>query len=332
MTDDLNFERPLKELRARIDILSKTTNPTDAARKELNELRSQLTHLQREIYAKLTPWQRTQVARHPQRPTALDYANLLFESFTELHGDRTFSDDPAILGGLAVFAGRAIVVVAHHKGKTLKERVTRNFGMPNPEGYRKALRLMKLAEKFNKPVLALLDSPGGYPGPGAEERGQAQAIAHNLMVMSTLRVPMISLVIGEGGSGGALAMGVTDRILMLEHATYSVISPEGCAAILWESGDKVPEAAEALRLTADDLFTFGIVDEILAEPLGGAHAHPSGMAQRIASSLTTHLQNLDAIPIDELVDRRYAKFRHVGRFDDSGPAGKSHSVSRGLSS
>lgn len=266
--------------------------------------------------ATLSPWQRTQMARHPQRPTALDYTNLLFEHFTELHGDRTFADDPAILGGLATFEGRAIVLIAHHKGKTLKERVKRNFGMPNPEGYRKALRLMKLAEKFHKPILTLLDSPGGNPGMGAEERGQAQAIAQNLMVMSTLRVPMISLVIGEGGSGGALALGVTDRILMLEHSIYSVISPEGCSAILWGSGDKIQEAAESLRLTADDLFTFGVVDEIIPEPAGGAHEDPSGMAKRIVKSLAAHFQKLDAVPIDELVERRYEKFRHIGRFDE----------------
>lgn len=265
---------------------------------------------------KITPWQRAQIARHPQRPTALDYTTLLFEHFTELHGDRTYADDPAILGGLATFQGRAIVVIAHHKGKTLKERVKRNFGMPNPEGYRKALRLMKLAEKFKKPVLTLLDSPGGYPGMGAEERGQAQAIAQNLMEMSTLRVPMISLVIGEGGSGGALAMGVTDRILMLEHSIYSVISPEGCSAILWGGGDNVPEAAEALRLTADDLFTFGVADEIIPEPPGGAHENPSAMAKHIVTSLTSHFQKLDTIPINELLERRYAKFRHIGRFDE----------------
>lgn len=316
MTDNLNFEKPLNKLKAKIAALSKAADTTPAAYEELNELRSQLARLQRDIYAKLTPWERTQIARHPQRPTALDYANILFEHFTELHGDRTFSDDPAILGGLAIFEGRTIVVVAHHKGKTLKERVKRNFGMPNPEGYRKALRLMKLAEKFNKPILTLLDSPGGAPGMGAEERGQAQAIAQNLMVMSTLRVPMVSLVIGEGGSGGALAMGVTDRILMLEHSIYSVISPEGCSAILWGSGDKVPEAAESLRLTADDLFAFGIVDEIIPEPAGGAHENPSEMGKNIVTSLTSHFQKLAAVPIDELVDRRYAKFRHIGRFDD----------------
>ncbi len=266
--------------------------------------------------APITPWERTQIARHAQRPTALDYSDLLFEHFTELHGDRTFADDPAILGGLATLEGRAIVLIAHHKGKTLKERVKRNFGMPNPEGYRKALRLMKLAEKFNKPVLTLLDSPGGYPGMGAEERGQARAIAQNLMEMSTLRVPMISLVIGEGGSGGALAMGVTDRILMLKHAIYSVISPEGCSAILWGDGNSVPEAAEALRLTADDLFTFGVVDEIIPEPPGGAHEDPAGTAKNIVASLTSHFQKLDAFPIDELLDHRYAKFRNIGRFDE----------------
>ena len=215
-----------------------------------------------------------------------------------------------------MFEGRAIVVVAHHKGKTLKERVRRNFGMPNPEGYRKALRLMKLGEKFKKPIVTLLDSPGGYPGMGAEERGQAQTIAKNLMAMSTLKAPTISLVIGEGGSGGALAIGVTDRILMLEHSTYSVISPEGCAAILWGSAEKVLDAAVALRLTSHDLLTLGIVDEIIPEPLGGAHEDPRGMAEQIASSLTTHLQELDTLSIDELVGRRYEKFRRIGNFSD----------------
>ena len=316
MTDEFNFDAPLERLKAQIDALSKDANPTPTTREELHELHAQFERLQQDIYAKLSPWQRTQIARHPQRPTALDYAHLLFEDFTELHGDRTFSDDPAILGGLATFEGRAIVVVAHHKGKTLKERVKRNFGMPNPEGYRKALRLMKLAEKFNKPILTLLDSPGGAPGMGAEERGQAQAIANNLMVMSTLRVPMISLVIGEGGSGGALAIGVTDRILMLEHSIYSVISPEGCSAILWGSGDKIPQAAEALRLTANDLVTFGVVDEVIAEPPGGAHKDPSLAAEKIFTSLTTHFDALDSIPMDELLNHRYEKFRNMGRFDE----------------
>tara|TARA_B100000315_G_scaffold260191_2_gene319888 strand:+ start:5369 stop:6319 length:951 start_codon:yes stop_codon:yes gene_type:complete len=316
MTNYLDFEKPLNALKAKIDILSKAANPTLEDREELNELRSQLMCLQRNIYAKLSPWQRIQVARHPERPTALAYTNLLFENFTELHGDRTFADDPAILGGLATLAGQAIMVVAHYKGKTLKERVKRNFGMPNPEGYRKALRLMKLAEKFNKPVLALLDSPGGNPGMGAEERGQAQAIAKNLMMMSTLRVPTISLVIGEGGSGGALALGVTDRILMLEHSIYSVISPEGCAAILWGRGDKAPEAADALRITSHDLLEFGVIDEIIPEPTGGAHEDPVGMAENIVMSLTAHFRKLAAVPVDELVDRRYAKFRHIGRFDE----------------
>ncbi len=316
MTDTLDFEKPINELKAKIDLLTKARNQTKTEHEHLSNLREQLSQLQSEIYTKLTPWQRTQIARHPQRPTALDYANLLFEDFTELHGDRTFSDDTAILGGLATFKERAIVVIGHHKGKTLKERVKRNFGMPNPEGYRKALRLMKLAEKFKKPVVTFLDSPGGYPGMGAEERGQARAIAHNLLAMSTLRVPMISLVIGEGGSGGALALGVTDRILMLEHATYSVISPEGCAAILWGSGEKTPEAAEALRLTAHDLFTFGIVDEILLEPVGGAHTDPAIMSKKIANSLTSHLENLDTIAIETLLDQRYLKFRNLGRSDE----------------
>ncbi len=316
MSDNLPFEKPLLDLKAKIDRLSKTSHPTAASREQIQELELQLASLQQDIYAELTPWERTQIARHVRRPTALDYANLMFDRFTELHGDRTFSDDPAILGGIAVFNGRPIMVLAHHKGKTLKERVDRNFGMPNPEGYRKALRLMKLAERFNRPILTLIDSPGGYPGMGAEERGQAQAIAQNLITMSTLRVPMISVVIGEGGSGGALAVGVTDRILMLEHATYSVISPEGCAAILWGSSDKVPEAAEALRMTAADLFAFGLVDEIIPEPVGGAHHDPTAMTKHIEKALTTHFQALDAIPIQDLMDRRYEKFRHIGRFDE----------------
>ena len=316
MTNTFNFEKSLNALKMQIDTLSHATSLTPADHEKLLSLRSEFLRHRRDIYATLNPWQRTQIARHPQRPTALDYTHFLFENFTELHGDRTFSDDPSILGGLATFEGRAIVVVAHHKGKTLKERVRRNFGMPNPEGYRKALRLMKLGEKFKKPIVTLLDSPGGYPGMGAEERGQAQTIAKNLMAMSTLKAPTISLVIGEGGSGGALAIGVTDRILMLEHSTYSVISPEGCAAILWGSAEKVLDAAVALRLTSHDLLTLGIVDEIIPEPLGGAHEDPRGMAEQIASSLTSHLQELDTLAIDELVGRRYEKFRRIGSFSD----------------
>ena len=248
----------------------------------------------------------------PSRPTTLDYINELCRDFQELHGDRNFGDDRAIVGGFARFNDRSVMIIGHQKGKTLKERMQRNFGMPNPEGYRKALRLMKLAEKFGRPIITFIDTPGAYPGIGAEERGQAEAIARNLLVMSRLAVPIISIVIGEGGSGGALALGITDRILMLEHSVYSVISPEGCAAILWDDPAKVPDAASALKMTAQDLVGLGIVDEVIPEPVGGAHREIRAVSDRVAKVLTNHLYHLTELPIEQLLAEREQKYRKMG--------------------
>src|SRR5438309_4445912 len=267
----LDFEKPIAELEDKLEKLAASSHARGGRQEDLNKLRARLHQLQAEIYAGLSAWQRTQVARHLQRPSTLDYIGRLCDSFIELHGDRAFADDHAIVGGLARFNGRPVIVIGHQKGKTLKERMYRNFGMPNPEGYRKALRLMRLAEKFGRPVLTFIDTPGAYPGIGAEERGQAEAIGRNLLVMASLQVPIVTVVIGEGGSGGALAIGVADRLLMLQHAVYSVISPEGCAAILWDDPKKTPDAAEALKMTAEDLLRLGVIDEILPEPPGAAH-------------------------------------------------------------
>ena len=274
MREYLDFEKPIAELEDKLEKLAASSHARGGRQEDLNKLRARLHQLQAEIYAGLSAWQRTQVARHLQRPSTLDYIGRLCDSFIELHGDRAFADDHAIVGGLARFNGRPVVVIGHQKGKTLKERMYRNFGMPNPEGYRKALRLMRLAEKFGKPVLTFIDTPGAYPGIGAEERGQAEAIGRNLLVMGSLQVPIVTVVIGEGGSGGALAIGVADRLLMLQHAVYSVISPEGCAAILWNDQSKATDAAEALNMTADDLQKLGITDQVIPEPLGGAHRDP----------------------------------------------------------
>jgi acetyl-CoA carboxylase carboxyl transferase subunit alpha len=268
--------------------------------------------LEHELYSKLSPWQRTQLARHPQRPSTLDYIGEMFRDFLEFHGDRSFGDDRAIVGGFASFNGRSVMVIGHQKGKTLKERMQRNFGMPNPEGYRKALRLMKMAEKFGRPIITFIDTPGAYPGIGAEERGQAEAIARNLYAMSRLTVPIVSIVIGEGGSGGALALGVSDRILMLEHGVYSVISPEGCAAILWDDPAKVPDAAAALKMTAQDLVDLEIVDEVIPEPLGGAHREPRAVTDRVAKALTNQLYQLTDLSVADLLDQRDRKYRRIG--------------------
>jgi acetyl-CoA carboxylase carboxyl transferase subunit alpha len=268
MRDYLDFEKPIRELEEKIEKLASAESPKSGTQDEIRKLRTKLAQVEHQLYTTLTPWQRTQLARHPQRPTTLDYINELSREFLELHGDRNFGDDRAIVGGFARFNDRSVMIIGHQKGKTLKERMQRNFGMPNPEGYRKALRLMRLAEKFGRPIITLIDTPGAYPGIGAEERGQAEAIARNLFVMSRLSVPIISVVIGEGGSGGALALGVSDRILMLEHSVYSVISPEGCAAILYDDPSKVPDAAASLKMTAQDLVGLGIVDEVIPEPLG----------------------------------------------------------------
>ncbi|MGH7205947.1 MAG: acetyl-CoA carboxylase carboxyltransferase subunit alpha [Nitrospiraceae bacterium] len=312
MRDYLEFEKPIRDIEERIEKLAGAGASRASVQEELRKLKARLAQAESELYSKLTPWQRTQLARHPQRSSTLDYVGALCREFVELHGDRVFGDDRAIVGGFARFNGRSVMIIGHQKGKTLKERMQRNFGMPNPEGYRKALRLMKLAEKFGRPILTFIDTPGAYPGIGAEERGQAEAIAHNLLVMSRLVVPVVSVVIGEGGSGGALALSVADRVLMLEHAVYSVISPEGCAAILWDDPAKAPDAAAALKMTAKDLLELGVIDEVIPEPLGGAQRDPSAMAERLAKALSTHLGQLAELSVEELLARRDVKYRKMG--------------------
>ena len=312
MREYLDFEKPIAEIEEKIEKLAAAGQSRPGVQDDLRKLRAKLYQLQAEIYARLTPWQRTQVARHPQRPSTVDYIGRICDSFLELHGDRLYGDDHAIVAGLARLNGRSVVVIGQQKGKTLKERVQRNFGMPNPEGYRKALRLMRLAETFNKPVITFIDTPGAYPGIGAEERGQAEAIAKNLQVMASLKVPIVSVVIGEGGSGGALAIGVADRLLMLQYAVYSVISPEGCAAILWNDPKKTPDAAEALKMTAEDLLRLGVIDEILPEPPGGAHRDPTAMCNAVKKAVEPHLSALLELPLDELLLRRHTKYRRMG--------------------
>lgn len=313
MRDYLDFEQPIREVEEKIEKLSAAAaGGKTAAQGEIRKLRAKLAQLEHELYQNLTPWQRTQLARHPQRPSTLDYINELTTDFLELHGDRTFGDDRAIVGGFARFNDRTVMVIGHQKGKTLKERMQRNFGMPNPEGYRKALRLMRLAEKFNRPIISFIDTPGAYPGIGAEERGQAEAIARNLLVMARLRVPIVSIVIGEGGSGGALALGVSDRILMLEHAVYSVISPEGCAAILWDDPAKVQDAASALKMTAKDLLSLGVIDDIVSEPVGGAHRDPQTTCVLVGKAITNQLFDLIDLPVEDLLARREEKYRRIG--------------------
>ena len=313
----LEFEKPVVELEKKIEELrqialeKRVDNSLEIERLSQNAMR-----LQQEIFSNLTPWQITQLARHPLRPYTLDYIPRLFNDFIELHGDRNFRDDPAIVGGLAMLENEPVIVIGHQKGRTTKEKVFRNFGMPNPEGYRKAIRLMSMAERLRKPIITFIDTPGAFPGIGAEERGQAEAIAKNLMVMSRLKVPIIVVVIGEGGSGGALAIGVGDRVLMLEYSTYSVISPEGCAAILWKDGSKADIAARALKITAKDLYKFGIIDEIVKEPLGGAHQNIDVMATTLKEALVRSLHELKKISPDELVDKRYKKYREIGKFYD----------------
>jgi acetyl-CoA carboxylase carboxyl transferase subunit alpha len=313
MRDYLEFEKPIREIEEKIEKLSATaTNGKSSAQNDIRKLRTKLAQTEHELYKHLTPWQRTQLARHPQRPSTLDYISELTRDFLELHGDRVFGDDRAIVGGFARFNDRPVMIIGHQKGKTLKERMQRNFGMPNPEGYRKALRLMKMAEKFNRPIITFIDTPGAYPGIGAEERGQAEAIARNLFVMSRLTVPIISVVIGEGGSGGALALGVADRVLMLEHSVYSVISPEGCAAILWDSPEKVPDAASALKMTAHDLLELCVIDTIVSEPLGGAHREPRAVCDLVGKALTNQLFDLLDLPVEQLITQRDQKYRKMG--------------------
>jgi acetyl-CoA carboxylase carboxyl transferase subunit alpha len=316
--EDGQFEEPILRLRQRIEELSAL--PDDVARrKEVERLREKLDRVSREVYASLTPWQKTLVARHPQRPYLLDYVGALMTDFVELHGDRKFADDPAVVAGLARFRGRPVAVVGHQKGRDTKEKIRRNFGMPRPEGFRKALRVMQLAEKFDRPILSFVDTAGAYPGIDAEERGQAEAIAVNLRAMAGFHVPIIVVVTGEGGSGGALALGVGDRVLMLEHAVYSVISPEGCAAILWKDASRKKEAAEALRITAGDLAEFQIIDEIIPEPPGGAHADPAGAAAAVGEAVDRHLREVADLTPEERRERRYRKFRSMGRFESTPP-------------
>jgi len=314
MRDYLEFEKPIREIEEKIEKLSAAASSGKASsQNDIRKLRAKLAQVEHDLYKNLTPWQRTQLARHPQRPSTLDYIGELTRDFLEFHGDRVFGDDRAIVGGFARFNDRPIMIIGHQKGKTLKERMQRNFGMPNPEGYRKALRLMKLAEKFNRPIVTFIDTPGAYPGIGAEERGQAEAIAHNLFAMSQLTVPILSVVIGEGGSGGALALGVADRILMLEHSVYSVISPEGCAAILWDNPEKIPDAASSLKMTADDLAELGVIDQIVSEPLGGAHREPRAVYDQVGKALTNQLfELLDVYLAGQLLIQRDQKYRKIG--------------------
>jgi acetyl-CoA carboxylase carboxyl transferase subunit alpha len=312
MTDSPGNEREeVNQLERQIEELSKLV-PNDNTARELERLRKRLEKLRREVFARLTPWQRFQLAKHPQRPFTLDYIDLIFENFVELHGDRRFEDDPAMVGGMATFHGEPCIVVGTQKGKDTKQKLHRNFGMPKPEGYRKAIRLMKLAEKFSRPVFTFIDTVGAFPGVEAEERGQAEAIAYNLREMARLQVPIIVAVIGEGGSGGALGIGVGDRVLMLEHAYYSVISPEGCAAILWKDQAKVEEAANALKITSQDLKALGVVDEVIPEPDGGAHLDPTAAASLLDERLRKALAELKAVPIATLLESRYRRFRRLG--------------------
>src|SRR5437867_8617727 len=312
MRDYLEFEQPIREIEERIEKLTGAGAARGSVQDEIRKLKARLAQTELELYSRLTPWQRTQLARHALRPSVLDYVAAMCRDIVELHGDRAFGDDRAIVGGLARFNGRSIMVIGHQKGKTLKERMQRNFGMPNPEGYRKALRLMRMVEKFGRPIVTCIDTPGAYPGIGAEERGQAEAIARNLFVMSRLAVPIISVVIGEGGSGGALALGVSDRVLMLEHGVYSVISPEGCAAILWDDPTKVPDAASALKMTAKDLVDLHIVDEMIPEPLGGAHRDLNAITDRVAKSLSNQLSQLTDLSLPQLLTPRDQKYRSIG--------------------
>ncbi|MFY7699289.1 MAG: acetyl-CoA carboxylase carboxyltransferase subunit alpha [Burkholderiaceae bacterium] len=313
----LDFELPVAELENKIDELRfvQSDSAVDIS-EEISRLRTKTENQLKDIYSKLTPWQIAQVARHPQRPYTLDYISLMFTDFYELHGDRSFADDPAIVGGLARFNGQSVMVIGHQKGRDLKERTLRNFGMPRPEGYRKALRLMELAEKYKIPVITLVDTPGAYPGIGAEERGQSEAIGKNLIVMSGLRVPIISVIIGEGGSGGALAIAVGDALLMLQYSTYSVISPEGCASILWKSADKAPEAAETLGITAQRLKALGLIDKIVTEPLGGAHRDHQQMADSLKKAIADSLRAFQDLDTESLIAQRHARIRALGKFKE----------------
>lgn len=313
----LDFEKPLVELERQIEEIrrfaaEKNLDMSD----EVTRLQAKADQISRDIYTNLTPWQRIQIARHPKRPTFLDYAGIIFKDFMEIHGDRSFRDDPAMIGGLAYLEDIPVTVIGSQKGRDTKENIARNFGMPHPEGYRKALRLMEQAAKFGRPIITLVDVEGAYPGMEAEERGQGEAVARNIKLMGALGVPIIVVVTGAGGSGGALAIGVGDRVLILENAYYSVITPEGCASILWKDAGRAPEAATTLKITGQDLLNLGIVEEVITEPLGGAHKDPQVMAENMKNALLRNLRPLMALDKDQLLQRRYEKFRSVGFFSE----------------
>jgi acetyl-CoA carboxylase carboxyl transferase subunit alpha len=312
----LDYEQPIAELEAKIDELRYMSNDSDLnITEEIQKLKEKSESLTKSIFASLTPWQITQMARHPQRPYTLDYIKLLLTDFEELHGDRTYADDTALVAGIGRLNGRPVVAIGHQKGRDTKEKVARNFGMPRPEGYRKALRVMKMAERFGMPVITFIDTPGAYPGIGAEERGQSEAIARNLFEMAQLKTPIISTVIGEGGSGGALAVGVADHLMMLEYGIYSVISPEGCASILWKSAEKASDAAATLGVTSSRLKELKLIDEVVAEPLGGAHRNVPEMAKRVKQAIENKLKELEKIPTDKLIKRRQEKLLNYGAFE-----------------
>jgi acetyl-CoA carboxylase carboxyl transferase subunit alpha len=315
----LDFEKPLMEMEARIAELKKFTEEKEMDfSEEIMKLEGRAAKLAEDIFGNLTRWQRVQLARHPKRPFTLDYTKLIFQDFLELHGDRAFRDDPAMVGGIANLEGRPVTIIGHQKGRDTKENIARNFGMPHPEGYRKALRLMKQADKFKRPIICLVDTPAAYPGVGAEERGQALAIAESLRDMAKLRVPVVVVITGEGGSGGALGIAVGNTILMMENAIYSVCPPESCAAIIWKDSKLAEEAAEELKLTATDLLDVGIVDEVIREPLGGAHKNYEESAARIKEAIIRHLSILDTLTEEELIEERYEKFRSMGEFFEGG--------------
>jgi len=316
MANEAQFDGPIHRVKRRLEEL-KSFAESPARDREVEKLEEKLQRLSREIYENLTPWQKTLVARHPNRPFTLDYVRVLIHDFVEWHGDRAFADDPAIIAGFGFLGKRAVAVIGHQKGRDTKEKIRRNFGMPRPEGYRKALRVMKLAEKFGKPVLTFIDTPGAFPGLESEERGVAEAIARNLLEMSALRTPIVTSVIGEGGSGGALGIGIGDVILMLEHSVYSVISPEGCAAILWKDQARAKEAAEAMRLTAADCMALGVIDEVLPEPPGGAHADPVVTIDTVGRAIDERLERLALLPVETLLEARYAKFRAMGAWEST---------------
>ena len=315
--DFLDFEQPIAELEAKIEELRYVGDDAEVnIHDEISRLQAKCTSLTESIFSRLTAWQVAQLARHPRRPYTLDYVRRLFTDFEELHGDRNFGDDPAVVGGLARLDGEPVMIIGHQKGRDTKEKIRRNFGMPRPEGYRKALRLMRLAERFHIPVLTFIDTPGAYPGVGAEERGQSEAIAKNLQIMSGLRTPIICTVIGEGGSGGALAIGVGDQVMMLQYSTYSVISPEGCASILWKSSERAADAAEALGITSARLKELELIDTVIPEPLGGAHRNPEQMAGNLHDALTESLRTLRTLDMEQLLDRRYRRLMGYGRFKE----------------